>query len=206
MNDLSRRALLLGAAGAALAPRGLRAQTRDTVAVVPLGPFPEALLREIERGIAAELGAAVVVYPAEALPQRAFYAPRHRYRAERLLSFLRPRVRPPATRALGVTQVDISTTAHGVHDWGVLGYGDVGGTACVISTFRCRMNSPSEAQTRFRMVTTCIHEVGHTLGLEHCPDASCLMTDARGSVRTVDRTTGHLCARCRRLASLAPRG
>lgn len=206
MRALSRRDLLLGAVAASLAPRVVRAQPRETVAVVPFGPFPEALLREIERGIHAELGASVVVYPTEPLPRRAFYPPRGRYRAERLLDHLRPLVHPPATRALGVTQVDISTTAHGVRDWGVLGYGDVAGTACVISTFRCRMNSPSEAQTRFRMVTTCIHEVGHTLGLEHCPDTSCLMTDARGSVRTVDRTTGHLCARCRRLAGLAPRG
>jgi archaemetzincin len=67
------------------------------------------------------------------------------------------------------------------------------------------MNAPSEAQVHFRMVTTCIHEIGHTLGLEHCPDTSCLMTDARGTVRTVDRTTGHLCPRCRSRVGLAPR-
>lgn len=205
MSELSRRALLLGSVGAALSPRVVRAQPREAVAVIPLGAFPDELLREIERGIAAELGAAVLVQPAIPLPRSAFYPPRGRYRAERILDHLRPRVRPPATRILGVTQADISTTAHGVRDWGVLGYGDVAGTACVISTFRCRMNSPSEAQTRFRMVTTCIHEVGHTLGLAHCPDTSCLMTDARGSVRTVDRTSGRLCARCRRLAGLAPR-
>ncbi len=72
----------------------------------------------------------------------------------------------------------------------------------MISTFRCRMNSPSEAQTHWRMVTTCIHEVGHTLGLEHCPDTRCLMTDARGRVSTVDHTTGHLCASCRRRLGL----
>ena len=51
------------------------------------------------------------------------------------------------------------------------------------------MNSPSEAQTHFRMVTTCIHEIGHTLGLEHCPDTACLMTDARGRAST-RRTRG----------------
>ena len=168
-----------------------------TVALAPLGDFPPSFLAAIEAGLHAELGVSVMRLPPSPLPRAAWYPPRRRYRAERLIAFLRPMVRAPATRVLGVTQADISTTAHGVHDWGVLGLGDLGGLGCVISTFRCRMNSPSEAQTHFRMVTTCIHEIGHTLGLEHCPDTACLMTDARGLVRNVDRTTGHLCARCR---------
>jgi len=202
-----RRGLLRCVAGLAAyaLPRGLGAQPRAplaTVAVVPLGEFPAALLGEIEAGLRAELGVGVLVSAPMALPRAAYYAPRRRYRAERLLDALRPQLRPPATRMLGVTAVDISTTAHGVYDWGVLGLGDLAGTACVLSTFRCRMNSPSEAQSRWRMVTTSVHEVGHTLGLEHCPDVRCLMTDARGSVRTVDATTGHLCARCRRRLGL----
>ncbi len=196
---------MLPGAAMALFGRGLSAQTVAsgvTVAIAPLGPFPAALLDEIERGLVAELRVAVVRAGPFALPQSAYYRPRNRYRAERLLDFLRPEMRAPATRILGVTERDISTTAHGVYDWGLLGLGDLGGRACVISTYRCRRTARDAAQTSFRMVTTCVHEVGHTLGLEHCPDTSCLMTDARGSVFTVDRTSGHLCARCRRRVGL----
>lgn len=199
-----RRALAsLATLGTTFLPRGAFAQPTPrprlaTVALAPLGPFPAAFVAEIDAGLRAELGVEIVVLPEAPLPRSAWYAPRRRYRAERLLDALRPAMTPPATRVLGVTEVDISTTAHGVYDWGLLGLGDLGGRACVISTFRCRMNSPSERQTHWRMVTTCIHEVGHTLGLEHCPDTTCLMTDARGRVATVDRTTGHLCASCRR--------
>lgn len=198
--------LCLGATAAGLAGSLARAQSIATVAVAPLGPFPEAFLREIEAGLRAELGVGVVHLPEVPLPASAWYPPRRRYRAERLIDALRPRLRPPATRILGVTASDISTTAHGVRDWGVLGLGDLGGLGCVISTFRCRMNAPNEAQVHFRMVTTCVHEIGHTLGLEHCPDTSCLMTDARGLVRTVDLSSGHLCARCRSRLGLPPRG
>ncbi len=203
-----RRRELLGlihGAVATAATRALRAQTvasQVTVALAPLGPFQPTLLDEIERGLIAELHVAVVRAGPFELPRSAFYAPRRRYRAERLLDFLRPQMRAPATRVLGVTEVDISTTAHGVSDWGILGLGDLGGRACVISTWRCRRTARDAAQASFRMVTTCVHEVGHTLGLEHCPDTSCLMTDARGSVLTVDRTSGHLCARCRRRVGL----
>lgn len=202
------RRRFLATATASLAAAVARAQPVRapiaTVAVAPLGPFPEGFLREIEAGLRAELGVGVVHLPSAPLPSSAWYAPRRRYRAERLIDALRPRLVAPATRILGVTQSDISTTAHGVHDWGVLGLGDLGGLGCVISTFRCRMNAPNEAQVHFRMVTTCIHEIGHTLGLEHCPDTRCLMTDARGLVRTVDQSSGHLCARCRSRLGLPP--
>lgn len=201
---MKRRHVLytLGLAGIA-APRALFAQdARGAVALCPLGQFSVSLLDEIERGLRAELRAGVLRVPGVALPSAAWYAPRRRYRAERLLDALRGLVRPPATRILGVTEVDISTAAHGVRDWGVLGLGERGGTACVISTYRCRRAARDAAQVSFRMVTTCVHEVGHTLGLEHCPDPACLMTDARGSVLTVDRTSGHLCARCRRRVGL----
>lgn len=198
---MNRRNVLfsLGLSGFTLS-RLVRAQTNaasTTVALAPLGPFSEGLLAEIDRGLRAELRVGVVRVGPFALPVAAWYAPRQRYRAERLLDFLRPHMVSPATRILGVTESDISTTAHGVHDWGLLGLGDLGGRACVISTYRCRRTARDAAQASFRMVTTCVHEVGHTLGLEHCPDTSCLMTDARGSVLTVDRTSGHLCARCR---------
>lgn len=200
---LSRRAMLAALAGgvAAMRPRRLGAQPRAslaTVALVPLGEFPAQLLGEITAGLRQELGVTVLPHPPMPLPRMAYYAPRRRYRAERLLDALRPLLRPPVTRMLGVTTVDISTSAHGVSDWGVLGLGDLGGTSCVLSTFRCRMNSPSEAQSRWRMVSTSVHEVGHTLGLPHCPVPRCVMNDARGSVRTVDASTGHLCDACRR--------
>lgn len=204
-----RRRAFLGLAGGvfALGARPAFAQVVSagvTVALCPLGSFDEALLADIERGLRAELRVSVLRVGPFPLPPSAFYAPRRRYRAERLNDFLRPRVTPPATRILGVTRADISTTAHGVSDWGVLGLGDLGGAACVVSTFRCQRTARDAAQASLRAVTTCLHEVGHTLGLPHCPDPSCLMTDARGSVLTVDRTSGRLCAACRARLGLPP--
>src|SRR5262245_25388939 len=42
------------------------------------------------------------------LPRSAFYAPRARYRAERLLEFLEPRLPSDGYRIVGLTSVDIS--------------------------------------------------------------------------------------------------
>lgn len=175
------------------------------LAVQPLGTFDTDLYQQIERGLVNELGVHVEQKASIPLPSAAYYAPRRRYRAERLLTHLRPLVVAPINRVLGVTEVDISTTAHGTYDWGILGLGEMPGPTCVISLFRCRRNARDDAQRNFRMVTTCIHEVGHTLGLEHCADRQCLMTDARGSVATIDATTGRLCNACRTRLGLATR-
>ena len=104
---MNRRNVLfsLGLSGIALS-RVVRAQTdapSTTVGLAPLGPFPETLLAEIERGLRAELRVSVVRVGPFALPAAALYAPRRRYRAERLLDFLRPHMVAPATRILGVT-------------------------------------------------------------------------------------------------------
>jgi archaemetzincin len=214
---LSRRSLLssVGVGAATLvAPLSTQAQSyasmalrpRDArVAVQPLGAFDPALFDQISSGLVAELGVSVQRESAVDLPRAAYYARNRRYRAERLLDFLRGRVSAPVNRILGVTEVDISTSAHGVYDWGVLGLGDLPGSACVISMFRCRRNARDAAQVRFRMVTTCIHEVGHTLGLDHCRDVRCLMTDARGTVRTIDQSSGQLCNACRARLGLSAR-
>jgi archaemetzincin len=175
------------------------------VAVQPLGRFDPALFEQIASALSRELSVQVQREAPIDLPRSAYYPARGRYRADRLLDFLRPRVRAPVNRVLGVTEVDISTTAHGREDWGVLGLGDLPGPACVISMFRCRRNARDAAQVAFRMVTTCVHEVGHTLGLDHCPNERCLMTDARGTVATVDRSSGTLCQACRARLGLATR-
>ena len=42
----------------------------------------------------------------------------------------------------------------------------------------------SEALVRERLWKVAIHELGHTLGLPHCPNNGCLMQDAHGTVKT----------------------
>jgi archaemetzincin len=48
---------------------------------------------------------------------------------------------------------------------------------------------------RERLWKIAIHELGHTLGLEHCPTSGCIMEDAHGTVKTTDREK-ELCSSC----------
>jgi len=165
----------------------------------PLGDeLPEADVTLVKTALGSMIGLRVKVLRAEPLPSDAWYAPRRRYRADKLLDFLDPRLPANGTRILGLTAVDISTTKGNVHDWGVLGLGRIDGKSSVISRFRCAMKSRDAAHARERLAKVAVHETGHTLGLDHCPNRGCLMEDAEGRVATCDREYD-FCARCRKL-------
>jgi archaemetzincin len=181
---------------------------RATVKLVALGDVPDELFEAVASGVELELDVTVERIPGRALPESAYYAPRRRYRAERLLAFLDDELagEPATTRVLGLTTVDISTTKPPHEDWGVFGLGALGGRSCVVSTHRLGRRSRGAEHRRFRIVTTAVHEVGHTLGLEHCDEPRCVMRDAEGSIDTVDASTGTLGPACRAaLDQRAPR-
>jgi archaemetzincin len=161
----------------------------------PLGEHDKAMLKASAKGVEYLYGFTVEVRPVLAMPKQAWYSPRKRYRAEVLLDFLRKDVLPrtQCTFIVGFTSHDISTTKDDHKDWGVLGLGEIGGVAAVVSSHRThkRLKKPHTA-TR-RVVKVVNHEIGHVMGLPHVKGEGCLMNDAVGTVDTVDQETGLLC-------------
>ncbi len=194
MLALSRRELLIGVIPALFAPEALAAQ-RTALVIQPLGRAA-ALIEPVAQALTTFYDISVTIAPGVALPQRAYYRPRGRYRAEILLDVLAEIAPPNTERVLGLTSTDISTSKPPHEDWGILGLASVGGQACVLSSFRCQRRAKSPKHAAERLAKTAVHELGHTFGLEHCPNRGCLMEDGGGSVLTTDRETD-LCAECR---------
>jgi archaemetzincin len=183
---------LLGAAvgAAAEAPQQL-------VAIVPLGPVKQAVLERVAQEIQARVEVQVRIEPQRELPAEAFYKPRKRWRAERLLEALDANPPAGAWKVVGVTEAEISTTKGDIQDWGIAGLGNIGGPSCVLSAFIYKKHSKTQQVLLRRMGDLAVHEFGHTLGFPHCEVPACVMADAKGkAVSSADQSSGQYCDQC----------
>lgn len=166
------------------------------VAIQPFGKVSAAHLEQAKAGMAALYAVKIEVLPAKPLPAAAYYAPRERYKADKLLEFLTRDTPDTFTKVVGLTASDISTSKGDIADWGIFGLGQLGGRACVVSTFRLHTGKASEPVFHKRLIKVVNHELGHTFGLDHCPTPDCFMQDAGGKIATVDGESGKPCTTC----------
>lgn len=130
------------------------------------------------------------------VPPRAYVAERRQYDAAVILDALLGLSRP-GERVLGITGVDLCVRGSGLNF--IFGLAQCPGRAAVVSTFRLRPEFYGEKNGglfRKRILKECVHELGHTFGLDHCPSPDCVMSFSN-SIADVDRKGDDLCRRCR---------
>lgn len=179
-----------------------------TVAIQPFGNIQSAEVDSVKSAIETMYDRKVVILPVLDLPKMAYTEMRYpRYRADSLLAWTAKNKPDSIAIIVGLTNQDISITKYKpgtkeikepermYKDFGIFGLGQVGGTGCVVSSNRLH-KGVSDKKFYIRLNRIACHEVGHVLGLHHCPIKSCLMNDANESIKTIDRSTGVLCDNC----------
>ncbi|MCP3139733.1 hypothetical protein [Pyxidicoccus xibeiensis] len=186
--------LLVGLPASAASPAP---GSERVVAILPFGKVKQEVLQRVAQEVQARLRVQVRFEPRRELPKEAYYAPRSRWRAEKLLEAIDKDPPEGAWKVVAVTDAEISTTKEDIHDWRVGGLGTLDGLACVVSTYIYRKSSPTEDVLMRRVADLAVHEFGHTLGFDHCETEGCVMADAQGkAIESADKSSGHYCAKC----------
>jgi archaemetzincin len=156
--------------------------------ILPFEGIPKNIVDHVFKEL-SKIHSNVKLLESIALPKRAYYAPRNRYRADTLIYLLRSATKDGHV-TMGLTNKDISSDKGKIIDYGIMGLGYQPGKSCVVSTFRLSKKNINE-----QFFKVAIHELGHTQGLPHCPNKTCLMTDAEGKNNT-DKENG-FCIKCK---------
>lgn len=179
------------------------------VGIQPFGEVKQAEVDSVKSAIELMYDFEVVILDRISLPKMAYTEIRYpRYRADSLVKWISDHVPDTVDMVIGLTNKDISTTKYKdrkkkiikepqwqYRDFGIFGLGRVGGDACVVSSYRLHKNASTSLFYK-RLTRISCHEVGHVLGLHHCPEKSCLMNDANETIKTIDNSTGELCEKC----------
>lgn len=177
-----------------------------TVGIQPYDDFPKEKADTVAKVIQDFYGIKTIILPHKNHDETTFINIKTpRYRADKIIQLQKQQKSDTINYIIGLTEKDISTTkkengktkqpTSKYEDWGIMGLAYVPGETCLVSTFRIKHKDQKVHFSRLKKVT--IHEFGHNLGLPHCPDKKCVMTDAVENVATIDNAELKLCNRCK---------
>jgi len=189
---------LLALAGLVAAPEGAAPLTIRTIRMIRLisvGSLPPVLLGFLQVGLSRELGAVVRLGENRPLPASCLEG-RGQYPAAPFLTELAAARSTGEEVTLGVTGVDL--TVPGLNF--VFGLADSRTGCAVISLARLYpefYGRPRDPRLfKERALKEAVHELGHLLGLGHCPDPACVMSFSN-SLSDTDRKGPGFCEPCR---------
>jgi archaemetzincin len=151
-------------------------------------------LETLSHDLAAE-GVVCTVGRSVPLPQSSYDRTRNQYLANAFLALAAralPGLADPRGKVLAVTEVDLYANDLNF----VLGMAESLGRTEVISLYRLGLGADQQTR-RIRALKEAVHELGHTLGLAHCPNAGCVMHFSN-TLADTDRKSHRLCAICER--------
>ncbi len=165
------------------------------------GAFENDFLEKIKAAVTAEYGFPVE-YKISHTDLSDFYDPfRRQYDGNKILQSMDASTSPEYLKTIGLFTVDLFIPILTF----IFGQAVFKGKTGIVSLYRLRNEQyglHSDEQLlfeRFRKVI--IHELGHTFGLIHCHNPTCVMRSTTYA-EEIDQKEYHLCANCRRQLNL----
>lgn len=139
----------------------------------------------------------IVLSPIE-IPQTFINPIVNQYSSDSIVQFLSRLQNDTIVEIVGLTHKPVFTIKDGkpgpyfLED--IFGMGYQPGNSCVVSDFK--FSTPDISSYNHRLKTVIIHEIGHNMGLPHCNDEKCVMSENNGNVLRLDKSVTEFCAKC----------
>jgi archaemetzincin len=163
------------------------------IEIFPMGQIDEEILEEIAKGLKRVYGIDAKISFQIKIPEEAYNPLRNQYSGEKIIRWLEKNFKE---RILAITNEDLY--AEGLNF--IFGQAQFGGRIAIISIFRLNpifYKKPFDKNLLIeRAVKEAIHEIGHTLKLEHCSNEKCVMCFSN-TIRDVDKKGKDLCGMCK---------
>jgi archaemetzincin len=169
--------------------------TPRTIYIQPLGNVNQKLLNYVKNSVTEFYGYTCIIKPKINLTNDILTASKTRYEASKILNKFNSN-----QNKIIITEVDIAHRKNSSFpEWGIFGLGLRPGKTCVVSTFRLKKGVTIQ-QMLVRLKKVSLHEIGHNFGLMHCnKHKNCLMNDAKGTIKQVDKEKIWFCQRCSKI-------
>ena len=176
------------------------------VAILPLSIYNDDELFSIKQEVSDYFHVHVIILQQQKMPQSFESNYEETFSADSILSFLSNMAKDSVVEVIGITHKNIYVNdelkmkTNGAYkklsfQKDVFGLGYVYGNACIISDYR--LTSQNEDLLNNRIRKAVFHEIGHNLGLKHCSNDSCLMSELNGNITVLNKPGGDFCERCK---------
>jgi len=162
--------------------------------LVQVGPGSDVSLTHLSSSLSKKFSVTTQMQQPLIDPSEAYDSRRNQYHSTRMLVLLEDYLESvDADWILGVTSSDLFVPGMNF----VFGEARWPGRVAVVSSFRLREfdETNQSERTEQRMLKEAVHEIGHMLGLQHCPNIGCVMHFSKALIDT-DIKSDNYCSEC----------